>query len=688
MSVHSLSPDGDHQHSVTTHITPRPSRSLLLRYRLRYAEKGIQTSPADVANKKPHLKGWQKKATTSPQQITAEANRWPDAGILTPTGRAYERWVLDVDSFEDLVRLEEILGVQLSGISTEVQTQNGHLQIHFSWPEGLDVRNSVGKKLKDGFEGLDVKGEGGLILLPPSAGYSFANDLPMVEAPPELVEWATSRTRSQRRGDDTQRRREVDAGEGEIVEEGGRNDDLFDRCRAWRDAGLSPEEGEAKALAYNEKWYRPALSEAEVVRTAQSAYSRPPQRRGPDPEAERIGEAAWRNWWEELVPHGGRSKLRDSARVLLENALEHPNVVEVVTEDGEVRKALVSSISYRQGGPRAGTSHMSFGRAMKKLEEAGKLLRSTSNDERHEDPSQTWLILDPATNCYTPSISPRRGEDAEGVTPCRGPEMTPCFRWRHPVGNAGGGVLGVAEVYGEETAEEMAERAGYSRVRDFRRMRLDPLVERGDLVERDGVYAISEDYERRMAEELNEPYSVTIRRRTSVDPSGMETHWVEYGPEKSDVEREAEDLERYEDQRRKRREFLGKKRTWFQEPSNAPDELLEVPTNLAPEDAGETPAPNNRLAPGEWVDPETGEVLNSDEAGEPEPVASSSTGQVLPFGDLGRLYPLVDHRVLTDEGPGVLWQVFGDRVGVLLDERPGEVTFLPPAAVLEGEAAA
>jgi hypothetical protein len=43
--------------------------------------------------------------------------------------------------------------------------------------------------------------------------------------------------------------------------------------------------------------------------------------------------------------------------------------------------------------------------------------------------------------------------------------------------------------------------------------------------------------------------------------------------------------------------------------------------------------------------------------------------------------------VLTDEGPGVLWQVFGDRVGVVLEGGPVQVTFLPPAAVLEGEAA-
>ena len=36
------------------------SRSKILKYRLRYAEKGVLTSPANTARKKPVLEGWQK----------------------------------------------------------------------------------------------------------------------------------------------------------------------------------------------------------------------------------------------------------------------------------------------------------------------------------------------------------------------------------------------------------------------------------------------------------------------------------------------------------------------------------------------------------------------------------------------------------------------------------------------------
>ncbi len=41
-----------------------------------------------------------------------------------------------------------------------------------------------------------------------------------------------------------------------------------------------------------------------------------------------------------------------------------------------------------------------------------------------------------------------------------------------------------------------------------------------------------------------------------------------------------------------------------------------------------------------------------------------------------RLYPLVDQMVRTQEGPGRLWQVLGERAGVVLDKDPEKVTFI------------
>ncbi len=52
------------------------------------------------------------------------------------------------------------------------------------------------------------------------------------------------------------------------------------------------------------------------------------------------------------------------------------------------------------------------------------------------------------------------------------------------------------------------------------------------------------------------------------------------------------------------------------------------------------------------------------------------------------LYPLVNTTVNTVRGPGRLWQVFSDRVGVVLEGRPEEVTFMHPSELVLGEVAA
>jgi hypothetical protein len=51
------------------------------------------------------------------------------------------------------------------------------------------------------------------------------------------------------------------------------------------------------------------------------------------------------------------------------------------------------------------------------------------------------------------------------------------------------------------------------------------------------------------------------------------------------------------------------------------------------------------------------------------------------------LYPLVNTTVNTVRGPGRLWQVFSDRVGVVLEGRPEEVTFMHPSELVLGEVA-
>jgi DNA-binding IscR family transcriptional regulator len=49
--------------------------------------------------------------------------------------------------------------------------------------------------------------------------------------------------------------------------------------------------------------------------------------------------------------------------------------------------------------------------------------------------------------------------------------------------------------------------------------------------------------------------------------------------------------------------------------------------------------------------------------------------------DLWPLYALIDKRVRTSRGYGKLWQVFSDRIGVVLEDEDDQVTFLEPGEV-------
>lgn len=55
--------------------------------------------------------------------------------------------------------------------------------------------------------------------------------------------------------------------------------------------------------------------------------------------------------------------------------------------------------------------------------------------------------------------------------------------------------------------------------------------------------------------------------------------------------------------------------------------------------------------------------------------------------DLQELYRFVNKTVRTVHGRGVLWQVFSERVGVVLDLKPDVVTFFDPSELALDEAA-
>lgn len=118
------------------------------------------------AGKHPRLKDWTAEATSDVEQITAWSRAWPSANVGVATGAPSGFFVLDVDpekgGFESLKLLTEQFGsLPRTTLSTTGSAGNHYL---FQLPAGVDLANTAGRL----GPGLDTRGTGGQIVLPPS----------------------------------------------------------------------------------------------------------------------------------------------------------------------------------------------------------------------------------------------------------------------------------------------------------------------------------------------------------------------------------------------------------------------------------------------------------------------------------------------------------------------------------------
>lgn len=137
----------------------------LLRAALQYVRRGIPVFPCDQ-NKRPLLHNGFHGASTDDRQVELWWSRWPDACIGIPTGRVSGFWVLDVDvrpeadGRESLWALEERHG-KLPDTVVSLTPSGGS---HYLFEYAEQVRSSAGKL----GPGLDVRGDGGYVLVAPS----------------------------------------------------------------------------------------------------------------------------------------------------------------------------------------------------------------------------------------------------------------------------------------------------------------------------------------------------------------------------------------------------------------------------------------------------------------------------------------------------------------------------------------
>lgn len=308
-----IPPRGGSRNSATKHTIPRPTRSLLLKAALRYAQRGIPVFPlhsvdaagrcscgnerCDSRGKHPRVGGGFKAATRDQSRITAWWNRWPDANIGIPTGKASGIVSVDLDVYKTGAWNQGDAEREKGPLpdTATIATGRGGLQLWYQHPEGEELPGSPENTIGPGF---CVKSGGGYVVAPPSATagtYRTVLRMDPSDLPAWLAEELETKDAPRRRGERHVPR--PGATTGEAIPEGSRNGALFFEALALKDAGGTPEEVLGRLLETNAARCSPPLDTGEVEGIARSACRYPVRSGSPSPEVLAAVEALEELWW-------------------------------------------------------------------------------------------------------------------------------------------------------------------------------------------------------------------------------------------------------------------------------------------------------------------------------------------------------------------------------------------------------
>ena len=162
---------------------------MLLRAALSYTRRGIPVFPCEPSGKRPLTYSGFWDATTEEGHVRAWWSRWPSANVGIPTGKRSGLLVLDVDPRGGGPQSLSILERENGPLprTAKARTGGGGMHVYFRYSAEEEVRNSAGLL----GAGLDVRGEGGYVVVPPSrtqGAYEWID-----RAPPADATWLLKR---------------------------------------------------------------------------------------------------------------------------------------------------------------------------------------------------------------------------------------------------------------------------------------------------------------------------------------------------------------------------------------------------------------------------------------------------------------------------------------------------------------
>jgi putative DNA primase/helicase len=148
------------------------------------------------ARKRPLITGGFREASTQRREIERRWRRWPLALIGLATGRRSGIVVLDVDRKGGINGFDTLdaLGAAILPVTPLVHTASGGLHLYFRAPDGA-IRNTAGARGRGLGPGLDIRGDGGYVIVPaPGSRYRWDPVCHLGDTPiAPLPAWAAPR---------------------------------------------------------------------------------------------------------------------------------------------------------------------------------------------------------------------------------------------------------------------------------------------------------------------------------------------------------------------------------------------------------------------------------------------------------------------------------------------------------------
>ena len=161
-----------------------------------YANRGWSLFPILPMSKKPATEHGFYDARQNPADIASLFSGKPDANIGIATGKPSGIWVLDVDDFDANQALERMQRQHGKLETLTARTGSGWHHYYFRLTEDVDCHTGT---VIDGVKyRLDVKGNGGYVVAPPSVTesgkYDWQHETTIAEAPSWLLSLVNPRT--------------------------------------------------------------------------------------------------------------------------------------------------------------------------------------------------------------------------------------------------------------------------------------------------------------------------------------------------------------------------------------------------------------------------------------------------------------------------------------------------------------